>query len=61
AVTGKWTYKEGNKITVTLNGTAAAYNGVLSRQWNTSASAFVVTFTAQNSDGVSIWGVRTGN
>jgi len=61
AVTGKWAYKDGNKITVTLDGTAAAYNGVLSRQWNTNASAFVVTFTAQNSDGVSIWGVRTGN
>lgn len=61
AVTGKWTYKDGNKVAITIDGTAAVYNGVLSRQWNTNANAFEVTFTAQNSDGVSIWGIRTGN
>jgi arabinan endo-1,5-alpha-L-arabinosidase len=34
---------------------------VLSRQWNTNAGAFVVTWTAQSVDGVSIWGARTGS
>jgi arabinan endo-1,5-alpha-L-arabinosidase len=61
AVTGKWTNTDGNKVAITIDGTTAVYNGVLSRQWNTNANAFVVTFTAQNSDGVSIWGIRTGN
>jgi arabinan endo-1,5-alpha-L-arabinosidase len=61
AVTGKWTNKGDNNIAITLDGTAAVYNGVLSRQWNSNANAFVVTFTAQNGDGVSLWGVRTAN
>jgi hypothetical protein len=34
-------------------GAGGTFNGVLSRQWNTNASAFVVTFTAQSVDGVS--------
>jgi arabinan endo-1,5-alpha-L-arabinosidase len=33
----------------------------LSRQWNTNANAFEVTFTVQSKAGVSLWGVRTGN
>jgi arabinan endo-1,5-alpha-L-arabinosidase len=61
AVTGKWANKGDNRVSLTLDGTAAVYNGVLSRQWNTNANAYVVTFTVQNSDGVSLWGARTGN
>jgi len=37
------------------------YNGVLSRQWNTNANRFVVTFSAQAPHGVSWWGARTGD
>ena len=40
---------------------ASLYNGVLSRQWNTNANRFVVTFSAQASHGVSVWGARTGD
>jgi len=61
AVTGKWVHKGDNKVSLVLDGAAAAYNGVLSRQWNTNANAYVVTFTVQNGDGVSLWGARTGN
>jgi len=33
----------------------------LSRQWNTNANRFVVTFSAQSQSGVSVWGARTGD
>jgi arabinan endo-1,5-alpha-L-arabinosidase len=62
AAAGTWVHKGSNNVGVTLTGTGAgAYNGVLSRQWNTNANAFVVTFTAQSVDGVSLWGARTGD
>jgi arabinan endo-1,5-alpha-L-arabinosidase len=60
AVTGTWTHNGNNKITVDL-GSTGMFKGVLSRQWNPNANAFVVTFTAQSADGVSIWGARTGS
>jgi len=60
AATGTWKHNGANKITISL-GAAGTFNGVLSRQWNTNASAFVVTWTAQSVDGVSIWGARTGS
>lgn len=60
AATGSWTWKGSNNVGITLDG-AGTFSGVLSRQWNTNANAFVVTFTAQSADGVSIWGARTGN
>jgi arabinan endo-1,5-alpha-L-arabinosidase len=60
AASGTWKYDGGNKITISL-GATGTFAGVLSRQWNTNASAFVVTWTAQSVDGVSIWGARTGN
>ena len=58
AATGTWTHKGANKITIVLTG-AGTFNGVLSRQFNANAERFVVTLTAQASDGVSVWGVRT--
>jgi len=63
AMTGTWAHKGNNNVTITLTSGAGggAFSGVLSRQWNTNASAFVVTFTAQSADGVSLWGARTGN
>jgi arabinan endo-1,5-alpha-L-arabinosidase len=60
SVSGTWKHDGGNKITISL-GATGTFVGVLSRQWNTNASAFVVTWTAQSVDGVSIWGARTGN
>ncbi|CAN7271417.1 glycoside hydrolase family 43 protein [Pseudoduganella sp. LjRoot289] len=61
AVAGKWAHKGSNNMSLTLDSGAAIYSGVLSRQWNTNAGAYVVTFTAQSADGVSLWGARTGN
>jgi arabinan endo-1,5-alpha-L-arabinosidase len=60
AVTGTWTHKGGNNVSIAITG-GGTFSGVLSRQWNTNATAFVVTFTAQSADGVSIWGARTGS
>ncbi|MFZ6776086.1 glycoside hydrolase family 43 protein [Undibacterium sp. Ji83W] len=60
AVGGSWKHRGNNNIQITLDG-GGIFSGVLSRQWNTNASAFVVSFTAQSSDGVSIWGARTGS
>ncbi|WBS00956.1 glycoside hydrolase family 43 protein [Pseudoduganella sp. SL102] len=61
ALAGTWTHKGNNRIALAVDGTAAVYNGVLSRQYNANANAFTVTFTAQNADGVSLWGARAGN
>ena len=59
AVTGTWIHRGNNQVDLVLSG--VTYHGVLSRQWNSNANAFTVTFTAQNADGVSLWGARTGN
>jgi arabinan endo-1,5-alpha-L-arabinosidase len=59
ASTGTWAHTGANKVKLAL-GAAGDFVGVLSRQWNTNANAFVVTFTAQSGDGISIWGARTG-
>jgi arabinan endo-1,5-alpha-L-arabinosidase len=46
-------------VTVAL-ASGERFDGVLSRQWNTNAGSFSVTFSAQSAQGVSLWGVRTG-
>lgn len=56
---GTWVHKGSNKLSLTSGG--VTYSGVLSRQWNTNANAFVVTFSAQSSGGVSVWAARTGD
>lgn len=60
AVSGTWQHLGSNYVTIALSG-GESFEGVLSRQWNSSASSFAVTFSAQSSQGVSIWGVRTGD
>lgn len=59
AVSGTWTHRGANKVQIVLAG-GVTFNGILSRQFNANAKRFVVTFSAQASDGVSVWGVRTG-
>ena len=59
AQTGTWQHQGNNLVAITL-ASGGLFNGVLSRQWNANAQAFVVTFTAQSADGVSLWGARTG-
>ena len=58
AVSGTWTHNGNNNVAIVIGG--VTYSGVLSRQWNPNANAFVVTFTAQSKSGVSLWGIRTG-
>jgi arabinan endo-1,5-alpha-L-arabinosidase len=60
AVAGTWLHKGNNYVAITL-ASGVLFNGVLSRQWNSNANAFHVTFSAQSQAGVSIWGVRSGN
>ncbi len=62
-MTGTWTHDGSNKITIVSGG--VTYKGVLSRQWNTNSSAFVVSFSALSSaaltaaaTGVALWAVR---
>jgi arabinan endo-1,5-alpha-L-arabinosidase len=61
AVKGTWAHRGDNNVALTLDGSSQQYRGVLSRQWNTNANAFTVTFSVQNAAGVSLWGVRTGD
>ena len=60
AVTGSWLHKGGNRLTITLS-SGGAFSGVLSRQWNSNAGRFVISFSAQSAEGLSIWGARTGD
>jgi len=57
AVTGDWQRTYGNRITLYLNG-VGEFKGVMSRGWNEVSQQFVVTFTAQSAEGVSIWGSK---
>jgi len=57
--TGTWAHRGENRITLTQ--ADQRFSGVLSRQWNSSAGQFVISFTAQSAKGVSIWGARTGD
>jgi arabinan endo-1,5-alpha-L-arabinosidase len=59
ALTGTWLHRGNNLVDLMLSG--VIYNGVLSRQWNTNANKFVVTFSVQAPAGNSIWGARTGD
>jgi arabinan endo-1,5-alpha-L-arabinosidase len=59
AATGTWIHRGANLFEITMGGTI--YYGALSRQFNPNARRFVVTFTAQSSAGISLWGARTGD
>ncbi len=59
ALTGTWLHRGNNLVDLALSG--VIYNGVLSRQWNTNANKFVVTFSVQAAAGNSVWGARTGD
>jgi arabinan endo-1,5-alpha-L-arabinosidase len=57
AQSGSWQRAWGNRITVELDG-IGLFRGVMSRGWNETSQQFVVTFSAQSDEGVSIWGSR---
>ena len=54
-VEGAWYRSSGNRITIDLD-EIGLFKGVLSRGWNETSEQFVVTFTAQSVEGISIWG-----
>jgi arabinan endo-1,5-alpha-L-arabinosidase len=60
AVTGTWIHRGNNLVEMSFSGEGPFY-GVLSRQWNHNSNRFVVTFTAQDQGGVSVWGARTAD
>lgn len=55
AYSGSWQRSWNNRITVDLDG-VGLFEGVMSRGWNETSREFVVTFTAQSVEGISIWG-----
>jgi arabinan endo-1,5-alpha-L-arabinosidase len=54
AWSGEWQRAWGNRITVELDG-AGRFEGVMSRGWNETSQQFVVTFSAQSAEGISLW------
>lgn len=58
SVSGSWFHRGNNRISIQLNGHPYDYEGVLSRQWHQPSNKFVITFSAQSRNGVSIWGIR---
>jgi arabinan endo-1,5-alpha-L-arabinosidase len=57
---GAWQHSFGNRIVVELDG-LGVFEGVLSRGWNETSQQFVVTFSAQSVEGISIWGSQLAN
>ena len=57
AVSGNWSMAGGNHIEVEID-EAGEFSGVLSRGWNEGSGQFVITFSAQSAEGISIWGSK---
>lgn len=53
-VAGTWQLRDGYLAELTIDG--SLYKGVFVRQWDPSAAAWVMTFSALSEKGVSIWG-----
>ena len=51
---GSWARWWGNMISIELDG-VGSFEGVMSRGWNETSEQFVVTFSAQSEEGISIW------
>jgi arabinan endo-1,5-alpha-L-arabinosidase len=57
SISGSWHFGTEQQITLNL-GDDGLYEGVLSRQWHETPAQFVVTFSAQSAQGVSVWGSK---
>ena len=57
AASGTWKTSGGNHIEILLDD-VGVFRGLLSRGWNESSQQFVVTFSAQSEEGISIWGSK---
>ncbi len=51
---GRWRLYDENRLHLTIGG--VAYDGVVSREWNPTTSAWVDTFSVLSAEGVSMWG-----
>jgi arabinan endo-1,5-alpha-L-arabinosidase len=60
AETGSWSRPAQNTIDVELDG-IGMFKGVLSRGWNGEVGQWVVTFSAQSQEGISIWGSKVAD
>lgn len=54
--TGEWDKKNGYFADITINNTL--YKGVFIEQWDPTQKGYVMTFTAQSDQGISIWGSK---
>ncbi len=54
AVEGRWRLYDQNRLHLTVDG--VSYDGVVSREWNPTTSAWVDTFSVLSNEGVSLWG-----
>ncbi|WP_277213335.1 LamG-like jellyroll fold domain-containing protein [Isoptericola croceus] len=54
AVDGRWQLYDENRLHLTVDG--EEYDGVVSREWDPTATAWVTTFSVVGSDGVPLWG-----
>ncbi|WP_218573431.1 glycoside hydrolase family 43 protein [Rheinheimera lutimaris] len=57
SISGSWHFGTEQQITLNL-GDTGLYEGVLSRQLHETPAQFVVTFSAQSTQGVSVWGSK---
>lgn len=57
AVTGSWTLVGDNQIEINIDG-VPTFKGVLLNQWDETAKAYVLTFTALSNQGVAIFGSK---
>ncbi len=57
AATGSWTLVGDNQIEISIDG-SPVYKGVLLNQWDETAKAYALTFTALSNQGVAIFGSK---
>lgn len=57
AHTGRWASQPGDRLVLDID-EVGLFQGVVSRGWNETADQYVMTFTAQSVEGISVWGSR---
>ena len=56
---GTWTYEDGNRFTLTLDG--VTYRGVMHRALDATQKTWTTCFTALDDTGAAVWGVHAAN
>ncbi len=57
SASGRWYTLPGDFIVLDIDD-VGVFHGVVSRGWNETAGQYVMTFTAQSVEGISVWGSR---